>query len=439
MSADLDGELKGHGLASLAAAPFGGFLTAMQIGTSKLLEQTGSTGRIGGVVSGLVLGLVALLNLDVQAWVPTVLIGGLVLFLGYTFLVEALARPLAQRAWHDVVLALIIAACCVQYGFLFGILIGIIAACVMFAFNYARIGVVRRHATRAQFSSHVDRSEAETRYLREAGGAVQIYWLSGFIFFGSAERLFERIRVDLEAAGNVKHSFVVLDFHGVPGADSSAVLSLMKLRNYCDKRGIAVVCSSLSAHNAAGLERRGLFGGKSRHRLFPTLDAALSFCEEDLLFRGQLEGAAGEPSFADWLARQLGGAPDSADAFSYLELSEIDGTRQLYHQGEPANSIELVASGRLHVHVAGQRGQELRIRQFTTHTVVGEMGFFRQGVRSASISTDGPATLYTLKREAFERMRQERPGLALAFDDFIIRTLADRLEFANRTVDALSR
>jgi hypothetical protein len=36
-------------------------------------------------------------------------------------------------------------------------------------------------------------------------------------------------------------------------------------------------------------------------------------------------------------------------------------------------------------------------------------------------------------------MRVERPDLANVFDDFILRILADRIEFANRQIAALSR
>jgi hypothetical protein len=36
-------------------------------------------------------------------------------------------------------------------------------------------------------------------------------------------------------------------------------------------------------------------------------------------------------------------------------------------------------------------------------------------------------------------MRHERPDLAIAFDDFIMRVLADRIEFAGRQVASLSR
>ena len=50
------------------------------------------------------------------------------------------------------------------------------------------------------------------------------------------------------------------------------------------------------------------------------------------------------------------------------------------------------------------------MRRIVTHTVLGEMGFFRHSVRS--VSSDGPATVFTLSRTNFERMRHERPDLA---------------------------
>ena len=51
----------------------------------------------------------------------------------------------------------------------------------------------------------------------------------------------------------------------------------------------------------------------------------------------------------------------------------------------------------------------------------------------------GPATQYTLKRTNFETMRRERPDLASAFDEFMLRILTDRIEFANHGVASLSR
>ena len=78
----------------------------------------------------------------------------------------------------------------------------------------------------------------------------------------------------------------------------------------------------------------------------------------------------------------------------------------------------------------------LRVRRIATFTLVGEMGFFRHSVRSATVSSEGPTDLFTLTRANFERMRRERPDLANAFDDFIIRIISDRVDSAHREVAA---
>ncbi len=71
-------------------------------------------------------------------------------------------------------------------------------------------------------------------------------------------------------------------------------------------------------------------------------------------------------------------------------------------------------------------------------TVVGEMGFFRGNVRRATVSVEGDSLVYTLTRTAYDRLCIEDPELATAFLEFIVRALADRLEFANRGIAALS-
>jgi SulP family sulfate permease len=89
------------------------------------------------------------------------------------------------------------------------------------------------------------------------------------------------------------------------------------------------------------------------------------------------------------------------------------------------------------VDVTNERDETVRMRRINTHSVVGEMGFFRRSVRAATVSSDGPAKLFTLTRANFERMRRERPDLAYAFDDFIVATMAERIDSANRSVAAL--
>ena len=47
------------------------------------------------------------------------------------------------------------------------------------------------------------------------GDAIQLYWLSGYIFFGSSEGVFERIRSDIAALPARRIAYVILDFRMV--------------------------------------------------------------------------------------------------------------------------------------------------------------------------------------------------------------------------------
>ena len=437
-SGNLDCEFRSHGIASLVAVPFGGIISSLQNGTSRLLDHAGSATRMSGVVAALVLGAVAVANFDLPGLVPVPIIAGLVFYLGYTFLVDALWRPYAQRAWIDLLLAVGIMIVCIKYGYVIGVLIGVVCACLLFAINYARIGVVRRRITRAQFASYVDRSAEASKYLRESGNAIQLYWLSGYIFFGSSESLFERIRNDIDLVSSDRVEYVILDFGMVSGTNSSAIASLTKLRNFCDQRGVTLVCSTLSPSSSTAFERGGLFRGKMQHRSIADLNLALAWCEDQLLAKANLDTETSPASFEAWLQHQLGPNVGVGDLFGYLERKDIESSQILYREAEPADTIDLVATGNLVVDVATGNDKCLRVRRISTHTVVGEMGFFRHAMRSATVSADGPTTLFTMTRAKFERMRRERPDLASAFDDFILRILADRTDFSNRAVAAMT-
>ena len=157
-----------------------------------------------------------------------------------------------------------------------------------------------------------------------------------------------------------------------------------------------------------------------------------------MLAKANVDTDRGIAGFEAWLQQQLGASVSAADLIAYLERKDTTASQILYREGEPADTVDLVAVGNLAIDIAKGDGESLRVRRIMTHTVLGEMGFFRQSVRSATVSSDGPATVFTLTRANFERMRRERPDLASAFDDFIVRVLADRIDFANRTVAALS-
>jgi SulP family sulfate permease len=288
-SGDLDRELRAHGLGSLIAAPFGGLTSSVQVGTSRLLEHAGGGTRMSGVACAVTMGVVGIAHFDLPGLVPIPLVGGLVAYLGYSFIADALWRPYSQRAWLDLALIVGITIVCLQYGYLLGVLAGLVCACMLFIISYARLGVIRRRASRAQVASHVDRSTEASRHLRENGDAIQVYWLSGYIFFGSSEGVFERIKADIEALNPQQVAYLILDLSLVSGADTSAILSLSKLRRFCKEKSATLVFCSLSAANRTALERGGFLDRKNTQQIFPDFNSALAWCEDQVIAKSPSE------------------------------------------------------------------------------------------------------------------------------------------------------
>jgi SulP family sulfate permease len=230
--------------------------------------------------------------------------------------------------------------------------------------------------------------------------------------------------------------YVVLDFGAVPGLDTSAVLSLVKLRNYCEEHGVTLGFSGLSDSMRTSFERADFFGSARAHQVFSSRNDAIEWCEDMLLMHHEV-GVASTHSFETWLESEFGGKADFARIATYMEREELNNGAFLFRQGEPADSVVFQASGSVAITIIDEHGRPIRLRRMVGHTVVGEMGFYRGVPRTASVIADEPTVVYRLTRTAFDRMQDEDPAAAAALHKLIIRLLSDRLEFANREISAL--
>lgn len=431
--ADLDAEFRSNGVGNFIATLAGGLPATPVIAPTQVLSETGGASRWGGVICAGVVGLALALRLDLPGAIPLPVLGGLVTAMGVTQFWQPTAGVARQGNRGEMIFVVAVAAMCLARGFVSGVLLGFIAACLIFAFNYARIGVVRRRATRATVSSNVEYAPDLELYLAQMGETIHIYWLEGYVFFGSADALFKQARAASDAKTAARLEYVVLDFSAVPGLDGSALQSFDKLRRHFDKRGVAIAYAGLKPALCARFEAAGLVGGASPHRAFATRDAALEWCEGRALekaFGAHAQDDEPEEVFLRRLGAAVGATPE--EIAKYLWRRDLDGGAVVYEQGAPADAMDFVAHGGLTVAWRDGDGALQTIRKMRRNTVVGEMGFFRESARSATVVAERPAVIYTLTREAYDRMKAEHAELAAAVAAFVVRTLADRLEFANR-------
>lgn len=437
LDVDLDRELRLNGLANILAGLGGGMTGTLSVSRTLLNYRSGARGRASGIVAGAVCLLVLAFGAKVLSFVPVPMLGALLLQLGAEMLAERLVKSWNTMQRADYFQMAAIFGVIVVWDFVAGVALGVIIACVAFAINTSRLRLLKLGLNRAVYSGSVDRPVYQQEQLVLHGQSIQIMWLHGFVFFGSAHRLVLQINEIVEAQGGSCRS-LILDFRQVLGIDSSAVMSLVKLRQAAGRNGFIVVLSSVPPQVERVLQAGGLLDDRDGAGcvVYPDIDSALEWCEEQLLAEIVTRVQAME-SADEWLIREIGSAELFTRLLAYLEMIECKAGDFLIRQGDSGDSLYLLYAGRATVLYRAPNGTDLRLRSMVGHALLGEMGVYRGLPRGASVRADQPTVAYRMSGEAMARMEQDDPALAYAFHKLVIRTLASRLDFANREVAGL--
>ncbi len=436
---DLDHELRLNGIANLLVGACGGMTGTLSMSRTVLNYRAGGRHRSSGILAGIVCLLTLAFGTQALGFIPVPILGGLLLQLGADLLYDWLVKGWDTMQRPDYVQMAVIFLVIVAWDFVAGVALGVIAACITFAFNTSRLRLVRLGLNRSVYSGRVDRPAYQQEQLVLHGQCIQIMWLHSFVFFGSAHRLLLQLEEMIKAQNGSCRS-LILDFRHVLGIDSSAVMSFIKLRQIADREGFTLVLSEMPKHVAHALQVGGLIGDGDNHtcRVFTNTDGALEWCEDKLL--DEMKASEGTVLSADnWLASEIGSDQMFTRLANYLELVKCQTGDLLIRQGEEGDSLYLLFAGRVTVLFRTPEGMELRLRSMVGHTIVGEMGLYRTLPRGASVRADHPTVAYRMTRDALARMEKDDPDLAYAFHKLVIRTLAARLDFSNREVASLQR
>src|SRR5260370_41747394 len=114
-----------------------------------------------------------------------------------------------------------------------------------------------------------------------------------------------------------------------------------------------------------------------------------------------------------------------------LEWLCIPGGWELFHEGDPGDSLFIVLAGRMGVVTADADGRQSVLNQIGAGETVGEMALVSGDARSATIIAMRDTELLRLERAAFERLTEHHPGVMR----FIMRLLVRRVyETSHRIV-----
>ncbi len=435
----LDRELKSVGIANVISGLLGGMIGYHMIADTTLNNRVGATGKLAGIVTGIVCLVTFLAGASILAYLPTAIIGALLFFLGMEFLVEWLVIGWKRLSRTDYAIVLMIWLVIATTNFLLGVAVGLVASVILFVVNYSRIDVVHRALTAAEMRSNVERSPRQQRLLVEQlGPEIRIFELQGFLFFGTANALLDQIVAHMTASGERSTRFIILDFRRVTGLDSSVGLTLARARQRAEAQGITLVLTHVSHAEWQQFERAGLFADGSAVGLFPDLDHGLEWCEDRLL---EQQGVGEATHLMERLKRQLKRAmpslQDTGRLTRYLEREDIQAGQYLMRRGDLPSEMYFVEAGMVDVQLESSDGRVARLRSFRGGSTVGEIGLYLGTPRTASVVAARPSVVYRLSAESLQRMRDEDPEAAALLHQWIAQLLAERLAAADRTIEAL--
>jgi SulP family sulfate permease len=424
---DLDSnrEVRDVGLLNVVSGLFGGIPGYHALSLTALAKQMDVDGRGAGLVAALVPLATVAFGASIVGLIPRMIVGGVLVFVGLSLLVAWLVDMRRSLPLGEYLIVPAIVLTIATKGIVTGLEVGLLLAVVLFAVNYGRIDLVREVPFGAAFRSNVDRPPGDRVTLEGLADRVQILRLNGFVFFGTARGLLERIS---NRAQTSPLRFLLIDLRRVTGVDASGVFAFRKVALLAEASGFEVVFADTSDRVHGQLERGGLIASDGFVRFEADLDHSLQRCEDELLAEAAPE-VAGLPGD--------GSAVVPPDLETYLERRSLPEGTVLIRQGDRPDEVFVLESGGLRVEWVTPDGARVRLNTVRPGVMVGEVALYTGLPRTADVIAEVPSVVLAISRASIQRLEAEEPARAAALHRWLATTLAVRLTDAQRVYSAL--
>jgi SulP family sulfate permease len=426
-------ELRAHGVANMASALVGGIPAFTLAGPSLTYLRLGASSRLMPILRALFSLALGVAGLRLLGFVPKIMVGTLLMLFAFGLVDEWLIRARHRLGFSDYIFVLIIAAIIMLAGFLPGVGVGILIAAADFLIKYSKLNVIKSEFSGRDYRSDVERSLCADKFLREAGGRVITFEIQGFIFFGTAIGLLDRIRASVRASTQ-KVDYVILGFANVDGLDAAAHFALRKLHNFAKAEQICLLFSGLTSDNTKALQAASVLD-KDQSLCFAGTAMAVEYVENHLL--GPSGGDKTAISVEDALVAIIGERDKAMLLVPYFTLHDIHAGDEVFHEGDAADASILLVRGNLSAHLDLGGGQSVRLRKFLPITLVGETAFYGGRKRSASLVADTDATIGVISAESILRLNRDQPAVAAEFHQMAARVMANRIMSTNAMLRTL--
>ena len=186
-------DLRATGLGNILAGLIGGWPCYMSPSLSQINAKDGRQYPLTAPLVGIVGAILFWNATTLLAFLPRFVAGSVVAYIGFGFLFEWVVLPARRLARLEYVMLLSVLLVIVFVGLLEGVGVGLVMAIILFVINYAQINVLRHHLTGTHQQSRVTRPAEHRVYLRSVSEQTHMLQLQGYVFFGTANSLVDKV------------------------------------------------------------------------------------------------------------------------------------------------------------------------------------------------------------------------------------------------------
>ncbi len=430
---DLNRELKMTGINNILVGIFGASPGYVTVSESSMAYSIGAKSRLYSLTVAVFCGIALLFGAKMISFFPKVILGGLLLNLGLSFLVEWLYDTWFRLNKGDYLVIVLILIVIGTVGFLEGIVVGLTMSMILFVMNYSKVEVIKHELNGRTFHSNVERSEFQRKIMHHQGDQISILPLQGFIFFGTAHRLLENVQNRINDQTKEGLRYLIFDFRYVTGVDSSTINSFNKLHILAEKHHFSVLFCGLSNSSSKQFEIEGLLpDSKQLFFAFEDLDHGLEWCEEIIIMNSEKKSNQSEIFQSEEYFKKR-----FHNIAEYFEERNIAKNTVMIEQGRDPGGIYFIESGRITVQLETQDEKGIRLKSLGAGTVVGEVSLYLGSNASASVIAETECKIYFLSKNDFRQISKNSPEKASELHTYIVQLLSDRLAKSNATIQAL--
>lgn len=435
-------ELTGQGLGQMLAALFGGIAGAGTTGATMVSINSGGRYWVAFTSAVFVILIIIVLG-PVASLLPISVLAGIIVHVAIFSMLERdiIAWFRRRTSRLDAFTAALVIGVTVAYNLMIAVALGIALAILQFVSAHIKTPVIHRRSNIEQHPSLRRRSEEERELLTKYANRIVTYELTGNLFFGTVDRLFEEMNIDLNRPAQI-----ILDMARVQQVDLTAVKMLQQMADQLHKSNGELIFTNV--RSGKGLSHKvdktlrhisPQHAGDYPIRTFIDADEAIEYAENKLL--EQLEAHKSSHKRIELEDSNLfHGLPSETISTikRVMTLQTLKSGEYLFRTHDHGQELFVVLEGEIDIQLPYSKNHYKRLSKFGPGAFFGEIAFLKPGPRTADAKIIKSTELMILSQDDFQQLRAQYPETAIKLLMRLGRELSKRLRWADTELRRLS-